>query len=64
MLLSSPLAALPDKRPVVIVERSDYEVGDILRANCSSGPSRPAANLTFYLNDNAVSTSISRAKIK
>jgi hypothetical protein len=49
-------AALPDKRPVVIAERPDYEVGDILRANCTIGPARPAANLTFYINDVPVST--------
>jgi hypothetical protein len=41
---------------VVIVERPDYEVGDMLRANCTIGPSRPAANLSFYINDVLVST--------
>ncbi|XP_059482040.1 uncharacterized protein LOC132200535 [Neocloeon triangulifer] len=45
------VVALPEKRPLLTAERPDYEVGDLLRANCSSGPSRPPANLTFYVND-------------
>ncbi|XP_065353081.1 uncharacterized protein LOC135947983 [Cloeon dipterum] len=49
------VVALPDKRPVVTAERPDYEVGDVLRANCTSGISRPSANLTFYINDVPVS---------
>jgi hypothetical protein len=47
---------------VVIAERPDYEVGDILRANCTIDPSRPVANLSFYINDVLVSTAVHALK--
>ncbi|XP_043652936.1 uncharacterized protein LOC122619820 [Drosophila teissieri] len=42
---------LPEKRPQVFTEHTRYEPGDVLRANCSSPPSRPRAELTFTINN-------------
>ncbi|XP_059474191.1 uncharacterized protein LOC132195909 [Neocloeon triangulifer] len=57
------VVALPEKRPLLTVERPDYEVGNVLRANCSAGPSRPAANLTFYINDMPVGAEEVRSRV-
>lgn len=37
------------------VEKSEYNLGDTLRGNCSSPPSSPPVNLTLYVNGNKVS---------
>ncbi|XP_046383290.1 uncharacterized protein LOC124153925 [Ischnura elegans] len=42
---------LPDRRPIITLEKSSYAVGQRLEANCTSLRSRPVANLTFYVND-------------
>ncbi|KAJ8975497.1 hypothetical protein NQ317_017004, partial [Molorchus minor] len=44
------VVVLPSKPPTLTTERSYYEVGDTLRANCKSSPSKPPANLTFVLS--------------
>ncbi|XP_017475064.1 PREDICTED: uncharacterized protein LOC108365531 [Rhagoletis zephyria] len=46
----------PEKRPQLFTEHARYEPGDILRANCSTPPSRPRADLHFTLNNIPVST--------
>uniref|UniRef100_A0A0K8V0A9 Ig-like domain-containing protein n=1 Tax=Bactrocera latifrons TaxID=174628 RepID=A0A0K8V0A9_BACLA len=46
----------PEKRPQLFTEHARYEPGDILRANCSTPPSRPRADLQFTLNNIPVST--------
>ncbi|CAB0011313.1 unnamed protein product [Nesidiocoris tenuis] len=43
---------LPKKDPLIHTEKDRYDVGDTLRANCSSAPSKPAASLSFFLNEN------------
>lgn len=48
-------AELPDKRPQLYTEHTRYEPGDILRANCSTPPSRPRAELKFTINNMVVS---------
>ncbi|XP_071441715.1 uncharacterized protein [Hetaerina americana] len=45
------VAILPKQRPMLHTRKSKYEVGDILVANCTSALSRPAANLTFFINE-------------
>jgi hypothetical protein len=50
------VAALPETPPVIYTEHDRYEPGDTLRANCSSPPSKPAASLSFFLNNIPVST--------
>uniref|UniRef100_A0A1B0A7Y4 Uncharacterized protein n=1 Tax=Glossina pallidipes TaxID=7398 RepID=A0A1B0A7Y4_GLOPL len=42
---------LPDKRPQLFTEHTRYEPGDVLRANCSTPPSRPRAELKFTINN-------------
>uniref|UniRef100_A0A1B0A7Y0 Ig-like domain-containing protein n=1 Tax=Glossina pallidipes TaxID=7398 RepID=A0A1B0A7Y0_GLOPL len=41
----------PEKRPQLFTELTRYEPGDILRANCSTPPSRPRAELRFTINN-------------
>ncbi|XP_068081911.1 uncharacterized protein [Anabrus simplex] len=45
------VVALPESPPVIETERDRYDPGDILRANCTSPPSKPAASLSFLLNN-------------
>ncbi|XP_020812958.1 uncharacterized protein LOC110187823 [Drosophila serrata] len=46
----------PEKRPQLFTEHTRYEPGDVLRANCSTLPSRPRAELRFTINNIPVST--------
>ncbi|KAM8702941.1 hypothetical protein ACLKA7_005307 [Drosophila subpalustris] len=48
---------LPDKRPQLYTEHTRYEPGDVLRANCSTPPSRPRAELKFTINNMVISNS-------
>ncbi|EDV48734.1 uncharacterized protein LOC6552076 [Drosophila erecta] len=54
---------LPEKRPQVFTEHTRYEPGDVLRANCSTPPSRPRAELTFTIN-NLVITNVDTEYIR
>ncbi|XP_045535302.1 uncharacterized protein LOC106714156 [Papilio machaon] len=49
------VVVLPPSSPVIHTSQHYYMPGDILRANCTSGPSRPPSELTFYINDIPVS---------
>ncbi|XP_044262411.1 uncharacterized protein LOC123009907 [Tribolium madens] len=42
---------LPEFFPTISVGRDPLDYGDVLRANCTSPPARPAAKLKFLLND-------------
>ncbi|XP_073816130.1 uncharacterized protein [Musca autumnalis] len=46
----------PDKRPQLFTEHTRYEPGDVLRANCSTPPSWPRAELRFTINNMPVSS--------
>ncbi|KAH8271319.1 hypothetical protein KR018_006595 [Drosophila ironensis] len=46
----------PEKRPLLFTEHTRYEPGDVLRANCSTPPSRPRAELRFTINNVPVAT--------
>ncbi|XP_063244210.1 uncharacterized protein LOC134543238 [Bacillus rossius redtenbacheri] len=48
------VVALPEEPPRLEVEGSRYYPGDILKANCSSAPSRPASSIAFLINDSPV----------
>jgi len=50
------LAETPHNAPFISGIRPRYRVGDILRGNCTSRHSRPAANLTWTVNNEEVST--------
>ncbi|XP_030748220.1 uncharacterized protein LOC115876549 [Sitophilus oryzae] len=45
------VVVLPKSPPSLTADKSFYEVGDVLKAYCSSPQSRPAATLTFILNN-------------
>ncbi|CAD6222605.1 GSCOCG00001049001-RA-CDS [Cotesia congregata] len=45
------VAELPTQRPEIHGLRRKYRIDDTLRVNCTLGRSKPAANLTWYVND-------------
>lgn len=47
-------AELPSQGPSIHGLRRKYRIDDMLRLNCTSGRSKPAANLTWYINDRQV----------
>ncbi|XP_058813479.1 uncharacterized protein LOC131677603 [Topomyia yanbarensis] len=47
---------LPHSPPTLWTEHTKYDPGDILRANCSTPPSKPGATVTFLLNSMTVGT--------
>lgn len=49
------LLELPKSKPIIVTDKDKYYPGDTLIANCTSPASRPAASLTFFLNNMPVS---------
>ncbi|KAI8420653.1 hypothetical protein MSG28_007893 [Choristoneura fumiferana] len=43
--------AIPLYPPILMAEKERYQPGELLRANCTSSPAKPPANLTIYIND-------------
>lgn len=43
-----------DGKPELQLEKPQYSLGEKLRANCSSPPSNPPANITWFINDKEV----------
>lgn len=54
----SLIPEVPENRPSINGIRPRYRPGEIVRGNCTSKNSKPAANLTWTINDNMVSVSI------
>ncbi|XP_017760045.1 PREDICTED: uncharacterized protein LOC108550727 [Eufriesea mexicana] len=48
---SMDVVELPSQGPSIHGLRRKYRINDMLRLNCTSGPSKPAANLTWYINN-------------
>jgi hypothetical protein len=48
-------AEFPDSRPVMVVMNTSYREGELLSVNCTTQPSKTSPNLTFYINNRAVS---------
>lgn len=44
------VVVLPNEGPLITGGRSRYQVGDVVRLNCTSAPSKPAALLTWFVN--------------
>ncbi|XP_034195108.1 uncharacterized protein LOC117611268 [Osmia lignaria lignaria] len=44
------VVVLPDEGPRITGGRSRYKVGEVVRMNCTSAPSKPAALLTWFIN--------------
>nr|XP_045607703.1 cell adhesion molecule 2-like [Procambarus clarkii] len=47
---------LPEQGPTIHGGRSHYRVGDVARLNCTSSKSKPAAQLTWFINEEKVSS--------
>lgn len=47
-------AEIPDQKPILNGIHIRYRSGDVVRGNCSSYYSKPAANLTWTINDTPV----------
>ncbi|XP_063827269.1 uncharacterized protein LOC135076772 [Ostrinia nubilalis] len=45
------VVVLPPSSPSIHTSQHHYTPGDVMRANCSAGPSRPPAELAIYIND-------------
>lgn len=48
------VAELPSENPSVYTEKNKYSLGEKIRANCTSPPSFPAVNLTWFINGQMV----------
>ena len=48
------ITEIPSLTPILTGLKSKYGVGEILEGTCISGGSRPAANLTWFLNGEKV----------
>lgn len=46
---------MPTSGPVINGEEKQYQIGDFLSLNCTSGKSSPKSILTWYINDEQVS---------
>jgi hypothetical protein len=53
--LPAIIAEIPKQPPRIVGGQGTYKPGEALRVNCTSGPSRPAANLKWYINNDTVS---------
>ncbi|XP_054715459.1 cell adhesion molecule 2-like [Uloborus diversus] len=49
----------PSDGPVLMEEKSDYELGDNVSILCNSGKSKPAPDLKWYINDQLAPSSLS-----
>lgn len=47
---------LPDGNPQIELEKHRYSAADVLKANCTAPAANPAANLTWLVNGERVST--------
>ncbi|XP_078041270.1 uncharacterized protein LOC144472230 [Augochlora pura] len=50
------VVVLPDEGPRITGGRSRYQVGEVVRMNCTSAPSKPAALLTWFINGDPADT--------
>ena len=48
---------LPDGKPRITGVKEKYQIGEQLEAMCTSWQSHPAANLTWFINEEPVSAS-------
>ena len=46
---------IPDEKPIVRGASEKYHPGDLVRVNCTSAKSKPAANLKWFINGKPVS---------
>lgn len=46
---------LPREGPHISGEQSQYQIGDTLNINCTSGKSHPSSSIQWFINDEPVS---------
>ena len=46
--------AMPKKGPEIIGGKNTYRPGDFVHVNCTSGPSKPATEIMWYINGEKV----------
>ncbi|XP_075216306.1 uncharacterized protein LOC142321793 [Lycorma delicatula] len=58
-LVSAHMNVIPalNGSPELTMEKGRYALGDVIRGNCSSPPSKPAANVTWYINEEKINAS-------
>lgn len=44
------LSVLPERGPKISGGKSRYQIGEQVNVNCTSGPSKPAAQLAWFIN--------------
>jgi hypothetical protein len=49
------ISDLPKEGPHIVGEDRQYQIGDTLNLNCTSGKSHPASVLSWFINDEQVS---------
>uniref|UniRef100_A0A182JJD3 Ig-like domain-containing protein n=1 Tax=Anopheles atroparvus TaxID=41427 RepID=A0A182JJD3_ANOAO len=47
------VVVLPEEDPYITGGKPRYQIGDVVRVNCTSGRSKPAVHLTWYINGEA-----------
>lgn len=57
------VSVLPANGPQITGEKKQYQIGDELNLNCSSGTSYPASVLNWYINETPVGSLIVYLKI-
>uniref|UniRef100_A0A1B0DBD4 CD80-like immunoglobulin C2-set domain-containing protein n=1 Tax=Phlebotomus papatasi TaxID=29031 RepID=A0A1B0DBD4_PHLPP len=60
LLKSIKISALPEEGPRITGGRPRYQIGDIVRVNCTSGRSKPAAHLNWFINGHQADHSFMR----
>lgn len=58
--ISFLLTALPEDGPRITGGRPRYQIGDAVRVNCTSGRSKPAAHLNWFINGEPADSSFLR----
>lgn len=49
------ISVLPEEDPVISGMQMEYQIGDEINLNCTSGKSHPASQLHWYINEQQVS---------
>jgi len=52
--------ATPEHGPVITGGKARYQIGDMVRLNCTSGRSKPAAHLQWFINGEQAEASLTR----
>lgn len=44
-----------DDNPIIEFNKETYEIGEVIKANCTTSVSRPPPHITWWINDEKVS---------